>query len=58
MDENILTNESREEDDRVVRTPDNIKNMNINSINQINSANFNKKMKGSGKVSAARASNP
>lgn len=53
MDENILTNESREEDDRVVRTPDK-----INGINQINSANFNKKMKGSGKVSAARASNP
>lgn len=26
MDENILTNESREEDGRHIRTPDNIKN--------------------------------
>ena len=44
MDENILTNDSREEDEngRIVRTPNNnIKNQNSNSINQINSVVFN-----------------
>ena len=35
MDENILTNESREEDDggQIVRTPNNIKNLNVKGIN-------------------------
>lgn len=56
MDENILTNESREEEDgRIVRTPNNnLKNQNSqqHSINQINSAGFTnqpgmKKVKGS-----------
>ena len=56
MDENILTNESREEEDgRIIRTPNNnLKNQNAqqHSINQINSAGFNnqpgmKKVKGS-----------
>ena len=32
MDENILTNDSREDDDRVIRTPDNIKNLQGHSI--------------------------
>lgn len=56
MDENILTNESREEDEaHNARTPNTIKNLNVNSINAINSAGFTnqpamKKMKGSGKV--------
>ena len=56
MDENILTNESREEEDsQNVRTPNGIKNLNVNSINAINSAGFSnhqamKKMKGSNKV--------
>jgi hypothetical protein len=41
MDENILTNESREEtDSQNMRTPNGIKNLNINSINAINSAGF------------------
>lgn len=56
MDENILTNESREEtDSQNMRTPGGIKSLNINSINAINSAGFSnqqamKKMKGSSKV--------
>jgi len=57
MDENILTNESREEEDsHNVRTPSGIaKNMGANSINVINSAAFSnqqamKKMKSSNKV--------
>lgn len=56
MDENILTNESREEtDSQNLRTPGGIKSLNINSINAINSAGFSnhqamKKMKGSSKV--------
>ena len=35
MDENILSNESREEDDngQVIRTPNNIKNLNVKGIN-------------------------
>lgn len=35
MDENILTNESREEDDggQIIRTPNNIKNLNVKGIN-------------------------
>lgn len=43
MDENILSNESREEDDngQVIRTPNNIKNLNVKGINQINPATFN-----------------
>ena len=43
MDENILTNESREEDDsgQIIRTPNNIKNLNVKGINQINSGSFN-----------------
>jgi hypothetical protein len=47
MDENILTNESREEDEhgRLVRTPNN----NIKNQNSIN--NQSKKLKTSGKVS-------
>lgn len=41
MDENILTNESREEtDSQNMRTPGGIKSLNINSINAINSAGF------------------
>ena len=39
MDENILTNDSREEEE-VIGTPSGIKNLNINSINAINSAGF------------------
>lgn len=58
MDENILTNESREEDDggQIIRTPNNIKNLNVKGINQINPGSFNnqtgmKKTKGgSGKA--------
>ena len=56
MDENILTNESREEtDSQNMRTPGGIKSLNINSINAINSAGFSnqqamKKMKGSSKI--------
>ena len=58
MDENILSNESREEDDngQIMRTPNNIKNLNVKGINQINPASFNnqtgmKKTKGgSGKA--------
>ena len=56
MDENILTNDSREEtDSQNLRTPGAIKNLNINSINAINSAGFSnkqamKKIKGSSKV--------
>ena len=43
MDENILSNESREEDDngQIMRTPNNIKNLNVKGINQINPATFN-----------------
>lgn len=41
MDENILTNDSREEEDgQIVGTPNGIKNLNVNSINAINSAKF------------------
>ena len=56
MDENILTNESREEEDsQNIRTPGAIKNLNVNSINAINSAGFSnhqamKKMKASNKM--------
>lgn len=56
MDENILTNESREESDsQNMRTPGGIRNLNTNSINAINSAGFSnnqamKKIKGSSKV--------
>ena len=39
MDENILTNDSREEEE-IIGTPSGIKNLNINSINAINSAGF------------------
>jgi len=35
MDENILTNDSREEEDASrIRTPNNIKNLNVSNINQ------------------------
>ena len=60
MDENILTNDSREEDGRHVRTPDNIKNLNTNSINNINSSslsNHTKKIKGSAKISSSKGPN-
>ena len=56
MDENILTNESREESDSQNKaTPNGVKNLNTNSINAINSAGFSnhqamKKMKGSSKM--------
>ena len=55
MDENILTNDSREEDEGMVsRTPHNIKNMQVSSMNAINQAGANsnamKKMKNSGKA--------
>ena len=41
MDENILTNDSREEEEgQIVGTPNGIKNLNVNSINAINSAKF------------------
>ena len=62
MDENILTNESREESDsQHMRTPNGIKN--INSINAINSAGFSnhqamKKMKGSNKIVQNSKTNP
>ena len=64
MDENILTNESREEDDgRIVKTPNtNLKNLNCgSSINQINSAGFTnqpemKKIKNSSKMATAKSS--
>ena len=41
MDENILTNESREDDQdgmttQMIRTPNNIKNLNVKGFNQIN----------------------
>ena len=39
MDENILTNDSGEEEE-IIGTPSGIKNLNINSINAINSAGF------------------
>ena len=67
MDENILSNESREEDDngQVIRTPNNIKNLNVKGINQINPATFNnqtgmKKTKGnSGKaLSSSKSGQP
>lgn len=50
MDENILTNDSREEDEGLVsRTPHNIKNMQVSNMNAINQAvvnnNGTKKMK-------------
>jgi hypothetical protein len=47
MDENILTNESREEDEngRLVRTPNN----NIKNQNVINNNVVQKKLKNSGK---------
>lgn len=53
MDENILTNDSREEDEngRLVRTPNN----NIKNQNSIN--NQSKKMKNSGKLSQQKSSN-
>jgi hypothetical protein len=41
MDENILTNESREDDQdginsQMIKTPNNIKNLNVKGFNQIN----------------------
>ena len=64
MDENILTNESREEeaDSHNVRTPNGLnRQQNVSSINQINSAAFSnhqamKKIKSSGKVITSKAS--
>ena len=56
MDENILTNDSHEEDEsHKINTPGGVKNLNINSINAINSAGFSnqqamKKMKASNKM--------
>lgn len=43
MDENILTNESREDDQegmatQMIRTPNNIKNLNVKGFNKINQA--------------------
>jgi hypothetical protein len=64
MDENILTNESREESDsQNLRTPGGHKSMNTNSINAINSAGFSnqqamKKMKGSSKILNNAKTNP
>jgi len=64
MDENILTNESREESDsQNMRTPGGIRNLNTNSINAINSAGFSnqqamKKMKGSSKMMNNSKTNP
>ena len=55
MDENILTNDSREEDEGMVsRTPHNIKNMQVSNMNAISQVTANnnavKKMKSSGKA--------